>query len=236
MPSCIAFIPARCGSSRIPAKNIKMLAGKPLIAWSIEAALDSKTFSRVVLASDSEEYGRIGRYFGAEFYHREHSPNDESDIVWLTKALEEYHVCNAFAILRPTSPFRSAQTIANAWRYFLDNQPCDSLRAVEPARQHPGKMWVCRQNRLLPLLPWENAVSPWHSSATQTLPKVYMQTAALEIAWTSTVLRQHTIAGTNVLPFELPYPEGLDVNTPEDWERAERLIEKGALEPCLSAL
>ena len=224
MPSIVALIPARCGSQRVPGKNVKLLGGRPLIAWSISAALESGIFSAVVLATDSAEYGRIGADWGASVYLREPSGNDESDITWLAKMphLRQY---DAFALLRPTSPFRTADTIRRAWGLFLTSQPADSLRAVEPVRQHPGKMWVVRQNRMLPLLPWECAVSPWHSSATQTLPRVYMQNASLEIAWTRTVWEQHTIAGTAVIPFVTEGCEGFDINEPRQYDEAKRLVD-----------
>lgn len=222
-PSIVGLIPARCGSTRIVGKNVKPLGGKPLMVWSIESALESGVFAEVYVASDSLEYGDLALAHGAQFLERPYAPADESDIVWLTRALTILHY-PAFAILRPTSPFRTADTIRRAWRCFLDGQPCDSLRAVEPVRQHPGKMWVERQGRLLPLLPFENATSPWHSSATQSLPKVWMQNASLEIAWSRVVLERGTIAGTNVLPFYTEGAEGLDVNSLLDWQEAEHII------------
>lgn len=230
MPSLVALIPARSGSSRLPHKNIKLLGGKPLLAWTVEAAIEAGVFGKVLVATDSYEYGCIGEKYGADVILRGASPDDESDIAWLTslKLLIVLDAFDAFAILRPTSPFRTADTICRAWQHFLDNQPADSLRAVEPSRQHPGKMWVIRQNRLLPLLPFETAVSPWHSSATQTLPRVYSQNASLEIAWSKTVLEGGTIAGTNIVPWEMPGIEGLDVNTLEDWERAEQYFANSA--------
>ena len=222
MPSIVALIPARAGSRRIKHKNVRELGGKPLLQWTINGAKESGLFGDILLCTDSQEYGELGKSFGATFCRRPSSADDEADIVWVKQALRLVHY-DAFAILRPTSPFRTPDTIRRAWQHFLDNQPCDSLRAVEPVRQHPGKMWVIRQSRLLPLLPWENEASPWHSSATQTLPPVYVQNASLEIAWVKTVLKQGTIAGTNVLPFMTEGMEGFDINDLEDWERAERL-------------
>lgn len=88
-------------------------------------------------------------------------------------------------------------------------------------------MWVIRGDRLLPLLPLSPAEQPWHSSQTAALPEVYVQNASLEIAWTRVVLEGRTIAGTTVLPFLTEGCEGLDVNEPFDWWRAECLLTDG---------
>ena len=80
------------------------------------------------------------------------------------------------------------ETIVRAWEAFRGEVGADSLRAVERCSQHPGKMWVIRGRRLLPLLPFGPPEQPWHSSATQSLPAVYVQNASLEIAWTRVVL------------------------------------------------
>ncbi len=226
IPTIVALIPARCGSRRIVGKNIRPLGNKPLLAWTIEAAKESGIFAAIYLASDSPAYGDIARQYGAEYLPRNASPANEADITWVREALESLPY-GAFAILRPTSPFRSAATIRRAWSEFLGHQPADSLRAVEPVKQHPGKMWVIRGDRMLPLLPWQSVDAPWHSSATQTLPAVYMQTASLEIAWSRVVFGQGSIAGTNVIPFLTDGAEALDLNTLEDWERAEARVAGG---------
>lgn len=226
-PNIVGLIPARSGSRRVPGKNVKLLGNKPLMAWSIESALESGVFSRVLVCTDSVHYAGVAKQHGAEVCMREPAADDEPDIVWVRRVLM-WVECETFAILRPTSPFRCANTIRRAWQTFLESQPADSLRAVEPVRQHPGKMWVIRGGRLLPLLPFETGSAPWHSSATQTLPPVYAQNASLEIAWRRTVMIHGTIAGTNVVPFLTEGIEGTDVNTLEDWERAEQVLARRA--------
>jgi CMP-N,N'-diacetyllegionaminic acid synthase len=138
---------------------------------------------------------------------------------------------DAFAILRPTSPFRDAATIREAWRVFTSSQPADSLRSVRPVTEHPGKMWMCqREQRIVPLLPYwtrtgtKEMDTPWHSTPTQCLPAMHVQTAGMEIAWTQTIVRTGTIAGTNVVPFTMKGIESLDINSIDDWERAERHV------------
>jgi CMP-N,N'-diacetyllegionaminic acid synthase len=158
---------------------------------------------------------------------RDRSP----DVEWVEHALTELAKAgrsfDAFSILRPTSPFRSAATIRRAWAQFCGDAACDSLRAVELCQQHPGKMWIVRGSRMLPLLPYGPAERPWHSSQYADLPQVYVQNASLEMARVAVVTNGRTIAGEVVAPFLTEGYEGLDINQPWDWERAAQLIGAG---------
>jgi CMP-N,N'-diacetyllegionaminic acid synthase len=236
-PSIIALIPARSGSKRVPGKNIHMLAGHPLIAYTICAARQSGIFSDIFVSTDSEEYAGISRQYGAEvpFLRPADISGDLSlDIEWvdftLHKLKETGREYDCFSILRPTSPFRLPTTIQRAWMEFLSEEGVDSLRAVEKVKEHPGKMWVIRGNRMMPLLPFGPKEQPWHSTPYQGLPEVYSQNASLEMAWTRVVFNGRTIAGNVVMPFFTEGYEGLDVNRPYDWELAERLVTRGVAE------
>lgn len=234
MTRVVAFIPARAGSKRVPDKNVRVLAGHPMLAYSVRAAMDSGVFDAVICATDSERYADVARHYGAEvpFLRSAEISGDKSpDIEWVRWMLNtlkaqgrEY---DAFSILRPTSPFRRAETIRRAWSLFAADATADSLRAVERCRQHPGKMWVVHGKRMLPLMPFSNGDTPWHSSQYAALPEIYAQDASLEIAWTRVPLEQNSIAGEAVVPFISQGMEGFDINEPEDWWMAERLIATG---------
>ena len=233
-PTIIAFIPARAGSKRVPDKNIKPLAGHPVMAYTIAAALQSEIFSDVIVSTDSEDYAEIARYYGAEvpFLRPPEFAGDISpDIEWLEYTLKKLEgdgrKYDCFSILRPTSPFRMPETIQRAWQAFLKEEGVDSLRAVEKCQQHPGKMWVIRGKRMMPLLPLGPVEQPWHSSQYQSLPEVFVQNASLEIAWTRIVFKDRTIAGNVLMPFFTEEYEGFDVNNPYDWNLAERWVSKG---------
>jgi len=233
-PSAVALIPARSGSKRVPDKNIRLLAGHPLLAYSIQAALQSGVFAAVVVSTDSPKYAEIARKYGAEvpFLRPSAMAVDLSpDIEWVTHALQQLQAqgrqFDCFSILRPTSPFRLPETIRRAWDCFLSDPGVDSLRAVEKCHEHPGKMWVVRGNRMMPLLPLGPTELPWHSSPYQALPEVYVQNASLETAWTRVVFEGHTIAGDAIIPFFTEGYEGLDVNHPYDWTYAEELLRTG---------
>ncbi len=232
--SVVALIPARAGSKRVPDKNIRPLAGHPLIAYTVAAALHSEIFSGVIVSTDSELYRDISIHYGAEvpFLRPSELAGDLSpDIEWVEYTLSQLRKdgrkYDCFSILRPTSPFRLPQTIQRAWRAFLEEEGVDSLRAVEKCKQHPGKMWVIRGNQMTPLLPLSPPEQPWHSSQYQSLPEVFVQNASLEIAWTRVVFEEGTIAGKVLMPFLTRDYEGFDVNSRYDLDLAERLILDG---------
>jgi len=238
----VALIPARAGSKRIPGKNTKLLGGKPLIQWTIEAARQAGIFSEIVVSSDCRSAIDIALSTGATMSHwrkPDHATDAAPDIWWVKDALHPM-TADAFAILRPTSPFRTADTIRRALAVYLET-PTRALRAMEPVKQHPGKMWeiIDHSNAINPFKPfaaaalmdddgeaprhWRGPLDgiPYHSSPTQTLPRYYIQNANLEIAPVSLVLKDGVIAGDFVTPFFTEGWEGFDINTPDDWDRAE---------------
>jgi N-acylneuraminate cytidylyltransferase len=226
----IALVPARLGSRRIPRKNIRPLAGHPLLAYTIAAARESGVFTEVLVSSESLEVGQIATAYGANWLPREDAfaTDDAADILWVQAALKTVP-CDAFAILRPTSPFRTADTIRRAHRKFYTNE-AHSLRAVQPAKEHPGKMWAWDGPGypMTPLLSYQRSDGvPWHSSPTQTLPTFYMQNASLEMCWAYVARDLNSITGKKVVPFLTEGYEGFDLNTDRDWHEAERLLAEG---------
>jgi len=227
----VALIPARAGSKRIKHKNIKYLGDKPLIYYTIKAAQESQEFESIVVSTDSGFYAGMSRGFGVEVVLRpkEYATDTSPDIEWVKYTLIELEKAglsyDCFAILRPTSPFRAADTIKRAVRMFKSAPHADSLRAVERCSQHPGKMFRVLDGYLFPILPYGD--TPWHSNPTQNLPEVFVQNASLEIAWTKTALKKNSISGSLIVPFFTERNEGFDINTEEDFKRAEEIIRRG---------
>ena len=237
MPSAVALIPARHGSKRVPGKNVRVLQGHPMLAYTIAAARESGVFESVVVSTDGEDIANIARQYGAEvpfLRPAEFSGDTSPDIEWLEYTIAELgrrgRQWDCFSLLRPTSPFRTADTIRRAWALFSSQEGVDSLRAVEKCAQHPGKMWVVRGERMFPLLPFGPETQPWHSTPYQALPLVYVQNASLEIAWTRIVRERRTIAGDVLVPFLTEGYEGFDINDPYDWMVAERLLADGLVQ------
>ncbi|RLE18047.1 MAG: acylneuraminate cytidylyltransferase family protein [Actinobacteria bacterium] len=242
MPTITALIPARAGSKRIPGKNVKRFREHPLIGYTIDAALRSEIFEDVIVSTESEEYRSIALEYGASvpFARPSEMAGDRSpDIEWVRHALETLQakgaLTDAFAILRPTNPFRSPETICRAWEQFAQDGKADSLRAVELCAQHPAKMWRIEGSRMSPVMqnPDQQGV-PWHSSQYPSLPTVYVQNASLEIAWSRVPLEQGSIAGTAIMPFVSQGFEGFDLNRQGDWIVAEHLVQSGQI--CLPEL
>lgn len=231
MTSVVALIPARANSKRFPGKNTRKLGDHPLLAYTIGAAQRAGIFDKILVCSDAKSVIQLAHEYKAETYLRPGSADTEPDIDWVQPVLDYLDPpFDAFAILRPTSPFRTAESIRWAWNLFTMAHTFDSLRAVRAVAEHPGKMWTLHESgHLLTLQPllMQPAGLPWHSSPSQTLPPVYVQTAGLEIAWTKTVNQTGTIAGEKVLAHELRWPESLDINTEHDWWIAERAIHDG---------
>lgn len=251
-PTIVALIPARAGSKRVPGKNTRLLGGVPLIQWTIEAAKSSGIFREIIVSSDSPDTLAMASAAGTRVSVRlpEHATDESPDMAWVAHVLLMYKYedrPDAFAILRPTSPFRTAGTIQAAWRVFLNRQPCDSVRAIEPVKQHPLKMWQMgfEHGEIRPLLAewaWprgvpERAVGlPFHSRPTQTLPAVFAQNASLEIAWVKTVINRGSISGDRVMPFITEGYEGINIDTEDDWQRAASLVRDGLVgSPAVAA-
>ena len=230
----VGFVPARAGSERVPGKNVRVLAGHPLLAYAIETARQSGVFERVVVSTDSDEIAEIARWYGADvpfLRPAEYATSTSPDIEWLAftlQGLEESY--ELFAIVRATNPFRGPATVRRGLEQLLATPEADSLRAVELVKQHPGKMWVLAEDgrTMSPLLDQSHLDVAWHAGQYQALPPVYSQSSALEIAWTRVVAETGTREGRVVAPFFTDGHEGFNVDDEEDWDRAERLLEAGA--------
>ena len=230
----VALVPARSGSERVPGKNVRPLAGHPLLAYALETARQSGVFERVVVSTDSEEIAEVARWYGGDvpfLRPAEYATSTSPDIEWLAFTLERLEErYDLFAIVRATNPFRGPETVRRGLERLLELPEADSLRAVELVKQHPGKMWVLAEDgrTMTPLLDQSHLEVAWHAGQYQALPPVYAQNSALEIAWTRVVSDTGTREGRVVAPFLTEGHEGFNVDDEEDWERAERLLASGA--------
>ena len=223
----VALIPARSGSKRLPNKNIKLLRGHPLIAYTIVTAIESNVFDKVIVCTDSKEYADIASDYGAHVPYLRNPDNSGSispDIEWVSEAFNycETNVCSVdyFSILRPTNPCRSVTSIQKAFNILLSNNT-DSVRAVSLCTEHPGKMWILNDEHTFmnPLLPFSLNSVPWHSNQYAALPSIYVQNASLEIACGSCIRNMHSISGHSISPFITPVNEDIDINYPSDWDK-----------------
>jgi N-acylneuraminate cytidylyltransferase len=233
MSSAVALIGARSGSERVPGKNIRPLAGHPLLAYAICTARQAGVFDRIVVSTDSEAIADVARWYGADTpvpRRPEHATATSPDIEWIADLLpqlpERYDL---FAIVRATNPFRGPDVIRRGLEQLHATPEADSIRAVERVKQHPGKMWTLDEDgRLMrPLLDQAHLDVAWHAGQYQALPPVYVQNSALEIAWTRVVEETGTREGRVVAPFLTQGLEGFNVDDEDDWARAEALAATG---------
>lgn len=222
-PEILALIPARGGSKSIPRKNLLPLAGKPLVAYSIEQALTSRHVTRVVVSTEDEEIAKVARAWGAEvpFMRPAELARDTSTdldvfrhaLTWLSE--HERYDCSLVVHLRPTGPVRRVGLIDQAIEIMLNRSDADSLRSVSRPAQTPYKMWRAIDGWLTPLVQAPGVQEP-QSAPRQTLPEVFWQNGYVDIVRPRTVLELGLMAGHLVLPFiidepviELDYPDAI---------------------------
>jgi N-acylneuraminate cytidylyltransferase len=230
----LALIPARGGSKSIPRKNIRSFAGQPLIAYSIAAGLAAKTVSRVIVSTEDEEIAEIARQYGAEtpfLRPMELSQDDTPDLPVFQHALtwldeNESYRPEIIVQLRPTSPFRRTRHIDQAVVRLQERPEADAVRTVCIPFQNPFKMWRLREDGFMrPLL--EIGLTEPYNLPRQVLPEVFWQTGYVDAARTDTILEKNSMTGDFILPLVIGAEEWVDIDSPDDWRRAERLLESG---------
>lgn len=227
-----ALIPARANSKRIPGKNIKHFFGHPLLAYTIRRAIDSGVYNRIIVSTESDEIAQVAKQYGAEIFVRpeEFAQDDSSDIDWIKDALGMFNVKpDILCILRPTNPFRSKRMLIMSMLEFIQGLGFDSMRAIEPVKQHPYKMWskLNLDNEILPLILGALDEEKEFTKPTQSLPEYYVQNGSLEIIWTKTIEKFDNVCGETIMPYFTEGYEGFDLNTQEDWILAEELVKRG---------
>lgn len=235
-PEVLALIPARGGSKSIPRKNILEFAGHPLIAYSIAAGLASENVKRVILSTDDQQIAGIAREYGAEvpFLRPDEISQDEThDLPVFQHALEwladnEGYLPEIVVQLRPTSPLRKKIHIDQAVGRLVEHPEADSIRSVCVPFQNPYKMWRIAANGFMdPLL--EIDQSEAYNLPRQALPEVYWQTGYVDAVWTDTIQDKNSMTGEHILPLIIGADEWIDIDSLDDWRRAERLMESGEI-------
>ena len=222
----LALIPARGGSKGIPRKNIIMLAGKPLIAYSIEQALASRYITRTIVSTDDSEIAEVALRSGAEVpfmrppeFAQDLSPDIDvfrHALLWLQEH-EDYYP-ELVVHLRPTGPVRRVALIDQAIEEMLQHPEADSLRSVSRPIQTPHKMWDIGEDGYLKPLLHVDGLPNAHSMPRQMLPEVFWQNGYVDVIRPQAILEQNSMCGNKVLRFvvqepiyELDYPDSIPV-------------------------
>ena len=227
-PICLGLIPARGGSKGVPGKNILTVGGMPLIGWTIRAAAESQTVSRVMVTTDSEEIASIAAQLGAEtpFLRPAQYATDEADsmglvkhaLTWL-KSNEDYEP-DIVVLLQPTSPLREARDIDQAVTLFIDRAgPSDTLVSVSEVHKHPYlSVKIGEDGYLTPFL--ENSAR----GRRQDLPLAHATNGAIYIGYADYYQRSGMFLGERTIPFVMPQSRSLDVDTKWDIRVADLLL------------
>lgn len=223
----LAIIPARSGSKSVKDKNIRPIAGKPLLVHSIQHALAAKSITRTIVSTDSEMYAAIARGYGAEVpflrpaeFAQDHSTDLEvfSHVLsWL--ADNEDYTPEICVHLRPTYPVRDVEDIDWMIQLLLDNPDADSVRSVVRAPETPFKMWFLNdQQRLTPVVPSD--IPEAYNMPRQLLPEVYLQNACIDVIRSRTITELGSMAGKVILGYVMDH--FFDIDTEQQFREAER--------------
>lgn len=237
-PEVLAIIPARGNSKSIPRKNICEFAGHPLIAFSIAAARQAKSVTRVIVSTDDPEIAEVSRFYGAEvpFLRPAKIAEDatldlpvfEHALRWLVK--NENYSPDIVIQLRPTSPIRSVGMVDEAVELLLNHPEADSVRGVIPSSQNPFKMWeIDRAGVMHPLLKMKAIKEPYNAPR-QDLPPTYWQTGHIDAIRPRAIFEKGSMSGDIVLPLLVDPIYTVDIDTLLDWQRAESTVLEGLLD------
>lgn len=228
----LAIIPARGGSKGVPRKNIYPLAGKPLIAWTIETALACSWLDRIIVSTDDLEIAAIAQGCGAEvpFLRPPELARDdtldlpvyEHALIWL--ANHQNWQPDIVVWLRPTSPLRQPSDIIGAIELLVETR-ADWARSVTPAKHPP--QWakqLASENRLVAL--FDEIDAEKYNVRRQALPQAYIPNGAVDVAWPKTILEKKLLYRGDVRAYVMPPERSVDLDAELDFMFAELLLQK----------
>ena len=231
-PDVLALVPARGGSKGIPDKNIRPLAGMTLLEYAARAAAESQVVSRTVLSTDSERIAAEGRRVGLEvpFLRPSHLAADDTPMLPVIEHAVDYLEQHGWSpeiivLLQPTSPLRRPDHIRDAVRQ-LGESGADSVVTVVELPRHLSPDYVMRieGGQLVPFLPHGGDVT-----RRQDARPAYVRDGTVYAFWRRTLRDTRTIYGNRCRPFVLPLRESLTIDTPDDWNEAERRMSPSTL-------
>ena len=229
-PRVVAVIPARGGSKRVPRKNLRIVGGKPLVAWSIEQALSASSIARTIVTTDDEEIATVARACGADvpFLRPAAIAGDAStDLEAFTHLLEwlrehEGTVPDVCVHLRPTYPLRRVSDIDAMVRLLVERPEIDAVRSIAVSDETPFKMWFRDEaGRLAPVVT-SSLVDPWNMPRQQ-LPVTYIQNASIDVVWSRVILERRSMTGRAIHGYVMD--ANFDIDTEADLQRVSDRLE-----------
>ena len=220
----LGLIPARGGSKGVPRKNIRLLCGKPLLAYAVESALNARRLTRVILSTEDEEIAETGRVFGIEvpFMRPVELARDETPTLPVVQHALQALKANgedfdAVCLLQPTNPLRRAEDIDNCVA-ILENTRADSVVSILPVPAEYNPKWV--------FWPGDNgsiALSTGESepiSRRQDLPTAYHRDGTVYVTRTE-IIAANSLYGKVIQGYEIDQRYSANIDTDADWERVQ---------------
>ena len=228
----VALILARGGSKSIPRKNLRLLNGHPLVAYSIAAAQAASQVERVIVSTEDKEIRQVALAYGAEVpflrpdaYAQDLSRDIEGiqhALDWL--ALQEGYEPQVVVHLRPTAPLYPQDLVDVAVTRLLNNPKAHSVRSLTRTPRTPYKMWVTCGDTVQPVVQHPHILESYNAPR-QVLPQAYDHTGHVDVFWAELVRTRHTLTGTCVYPVFVEPAFCVDIDTLEDFQTCTRRIQ-----------
>lgn len=224
----LGIIPARGGSKGVPGKNIKKLGKKPLLQYTAEVALKSKYLDKVIVSSDDDAIIKVAKQLGVvvPFIRPADLAVDSSPtlpviqhaLTYFKSIGEEF---DAVCLLQPTSPFRTVEFLNTAIEQFIKKET-DSLISVQKVPHEYNPHWVFQPNKngLLEIATGEKEII----SRRQDLPDTFHRDGSIYITKVAVLLNKKSLFGDSISYIETPKEYYVNIDTMEDWKRAEKIL------------
>lgn len=223
----LCIIPARGNSKRLPEKNIKNLGKKPLIAWSIDFAIDSEIFDCVLVSTDNPRIAKVALSYGASvpWIRPDHLATDEATTISVVKHalawyIKEHGKPSAIVVLQPTTPLRKISTLRDMLdKYNETNDEIKSVVSMSSIDYHPGWTFYESGEGWKPCMDWS-----WFAARSQELPKVAKLDGSIYILSPGLVETEDIMIGEWTIPYLNSSEVFFDIDTLADFEAVERFI------------
>jgi CMP-N,N'-diacetyllegionaminic acid synthase len=224
----IALVPARGGSKGIPDKNIRLLADKPLLQYTLEAAVQSSVFDQIIVSSDSEKILNLAKQFPVTAYRRPDILAQDSTPTnpVIEDVIEKFHLDDddILVLLQPTSPLRKASEITLSLQAYQQAAEIKALISVMPVSNHYLYAYRCEQNQLIQINPEYHALG-----RRQELPDIYLPNGAIYIFSVKDFMQNKKIPDQSIMPYIMPAELSVDIDNMQDWQKAEeQLLQENA--------
>ena len=229
MKKILGIIPARGGSKGIPNKNIKLLGGKPLISYTIEAALESKFLTDFIVSTDSELIKEVSLGYGAKvpFIRPLELSHDKAlaipTVQHAVKSFEKIvgHQYDYIIMLQPTAPLRKAEDIDKSLEKLISSGLDSTISVVDVNNYHPVKMKSIENDRLVDYINTDLENPP-----RQGLPAVYIVNGAIYATKRDVFMSKNTFKGDSCMPYIMPDERSVNIDTMADFVVAEYFLTK----------